>query len=760
MRLLNLSLMLLSLFFYSAFAKEQDVSLQLKWKHSFQFAGFYMAKEKGFYKDFGINVTIKEIDQGINVEEDVLLGKATYGLSDSALVAHRLMGKKLIALSYIFKNSPLALMSLKSSNINSLNDLKGKRVSIFEGSIKNASLLSMLAKKGLSIDDMKVIPQTFSNQDLIEGKTDAFAVYITNQPYQFKEKGIEYNLFSPQDYGFDFYGDILFTNEDEILKNRERVNKFIIASIKGWKYAFNHIEESIKVIQDKYNSQKLSYNALKFQALEFKKISGFEDKDYGNIQKSKIQSIATIFTILGFNGSKINYNDFIYQKDLIIFSKEECDFINSKKIKVITTATWKPFNHLNEKNELDGMSVDYWKLIERNSDLTTEIIIADKWNDVLKSIENKKADLTISTTITKDRLEYANFSKPYASFPIAIATSNDKGFISKTSHLNGRKVAVGENYSAHKIIEANYPDIDFMPVKNIDIALELLSKNKVYAVIDILPVLAYNISKYGYTNLKIAGSTEFDFNLQIMVRDDYPQLISIINKAIDKIKDDEKKIIHNKWIAVNVDKKFDTSIIYKIALPFTIVIVLILIWNYTLKKEINKRHEIEHKLEILATTDTLTTIANRYKIDMSLDEQIQISNRYNRALSLVFFDIDHFKNINDEFGHKTGDLILIDLAYLISKKIRKSDIFGRWGGEEFLIILPETNLKSALKMAEKFRHMIENTKFKDIGNKQLTCSFGVAQIKKDEQFDAIMARVDNALYNAKNSGRNRVIAAS
>ena len=122
----------------------------------------------------------------------------------------------------------------------------------------------------------------------------------------------------------------------------------------------------------------------------------------------------------------------------------------------------------------------------------------------------------------------------------------------------------------------------------------------------------------------------------------------------------------------------------------------------------------------------------------------------------MFFDIDYFKKVNDTYGHQIGDHILILLIKLVSKFLRKIDILGRWGGEEFIIILPNTDLKKAISVAEKLRLKIEKYNFFEIGT--LTCSFGVTAVSKNDNYDSIIKRVDSLLYKAKKSGRNRVIS--
>jgi len=140
-------------------------------------------------------------------------------------------------------------------------------------------------------------------------------------------------------------------------------------------------------------------------------------------------------------------------------------------------------------------------------------------------------------------------------------------------------------------------------------------------------------------------------------------------------------------------------------------------------------------------------------MNIRLNEEILKAKRYNTPLSIIYFDIDHFKQINDTYGHKKGDFILKEVSKIILQNIRKTDIFGRWGGEEFIIILPFTNLENALILAEKLRKKIEEHDFDGIN---ITISFGVTELKIDDNADTLINRADEALYKAKNKGRNRV----
>lgn len=162
------------------------------------------------------------------------------------------------------------------------------------------------------------------------------------------------------------------------------------------------------------------------------------------------------------------------------------------------------------------------------------------------------------------------------------------------------------------------------------------------------------------------------------------------------------------------------------------------------------------ELNELATMDRLTQVTNRFEFDKILEHSLSVSRRYKRPLSVLLLDIDHFKKINDRFGHLIGDAVLKALSALLRKQIRESDVVARWGGEEFMILLPDTPLPSAIKMAEALRQRIEVNAFETVNS--LTCSIGVAEFNPVEEADDLFNRADEKLYAAKKGGRNRIMA--
>ncbi len=232
----------------------------------------------------------------------------------------------------------------------------------------------------------------------------------------------------------------------------------------------------------------------------------------------------------------------------------------------------------------------------------------------------------------------------------------------------------------------------------------------------------------------------------------------------------EEEIISKYDINDYKEKTELTSLKFKTAMTMALRaytdIVTIDSFRMILEQEVRERTaELEEKnrelarlnqeLERRATTDALTGAYNRMKFNMALETEIKRSKRYERPMSIAMFDIDFFKNINDTFGHHAGDCVLRELVNVVSSHIRDCDILARWGGEEFVILFPETPLEACQMISEKLREQIETTCFDCIGS--LTCSFGITEFSHQDDQETLNKRIDDALYEAKRKGRNLVV---
>ena len=171
-------------------------------------------------------------------------------------------------------------------------------------------------------------------------------------------------------------------------------------------------------------------------------------------------------------------------------------------------------------------------------------------------------------------------------------------------------------------------------------------------------------------------------------------------------------------------------------------------------QDISERKKLEEELERLATTDALTGLCNRHRFNELLQQEVARARRYHAPLSLIMFDLDYFKNINDTYGHAVGDQVLQAVADVIRENVRTTDWVGRWGGEEFMVLCPEATEKDAVLTAEKLRGLVESHTFETV--KTITVSCGVTRFKAHDSVDAFVSRADDGLYRAKDKGRNIV----
>jgi diguanylate cyclase (GGDEF)-like protein len=170
--------------------------------------------------------------------------------------------------------------------------------------------------------------------------------------------------------------------------------------------------------------------------------------------------------------------------------------------------------------------------------------------------------------------------------------------------------------------------------------------------------------------------------------------------------------------------------------------------------DITQRKRTEEEIHLLATTDSLTGIANRREFTAILTREVERAKRYGVPMSLAMYDLDHFKRVNDAFGHDVGDYVLQTVTNLVKANIRATDVVARWGGEEFMVLMPHSDIQAARSVAEKLRLAIADNRFDKVN--KLTVSFGVVVFEPQDDLNSLLKRVDDALYQGKEQGRNRV----
>ena len=721
----------------------------MDWLNQFQFAGYYIAKEKGFYDELGIDLEVIEYSDNLDVSNKVIESTATYGIGKSSLIIDKFAGKNIILLSSFFQNSPLVLLTLKTSNIKTPKDLIDKNVMITEDAKNAIAIKAMIVSQGIKIDELNIQNHSFDIKDLIDGKTDAMACFSSNEPFILKEKNIKYNIINPSDYGFDFYEGILFTSEKELKENPTRVQNFNQASIKGWEYAFTHIEETAKIIYEKYNTQNKSLKALIYEGNTLKSLSKIEQNLLGDINHLTIEEIKKLYTLLGLNSTNSSFETqkLIFDKNDILINEEDRKYLEENSFALLVENNKIPFS-FKTTEELVGAEIDFWNLLSKKLSRSfniEEMIKTEFINIFSDSIKGK-----FVYSFEEERSDKYIFSEPITKIPIAIATKNNINYINDLSSLNNITIGILKDLKLTHVLKNTYPNITFEEIDSIDNGINKLKENKIFGFIDNFYTLSHSINQLKLNELKINNSLQYEISMRLKVEKNNERFIQLVNKIVTTLTQKEKNDILNNYQLISYQQDIDFIYIIEFIIPLIILLAILIFFNYRLKNEVKIRKETEIKLSKFANKDSLTNIYNRRKIEELCENEIKRSERYNNDLSLIFFDLNDFKLINDLSGHHKGDDVLIKITDTVSNNIRATDYFGRWGGDEFLIVLQHTDLLQTKKIIKVLESKINEINFDLKGNLKVTCSFGLCQYEENDTLDSLLKRADDSMYAIKN----------
>jgi class 3 adenylate cyclase/ABC-type nitrate/sulfonate/bicarbonate transport system substrate-binding protein len=273
----------------------EKVSLQLKWRHQFQFAGYYMALEKGYYRAAGLDVDIREGGPGIDAIKDLGDGKADFGVCTTSVLLAKPFDPKLVVLAVVFQHSAAVILTPSRSRITSPSELKSRWLMDTPGS---DDLAAMLKHEGVEYAALPRVIHEGNPMDLVNGKADAMVAYSTNEPFFLEQQGIPYRTFAPRTFGFDFYGDALCASAEGVKRHPERSRAFRAATLQGWEYALANKEETVDIVVRQYPVAK-GRDALLFEASRTEALVQPKLIPLGSQTIERWQKIANIYRDLG-----------------------------------------------------------------------------------------------------------------------------------------------------------------------------------------------------------------------------------------------------------------------------------------------------------------------------------------------------------------------------------------------------------------------------------------------------------------------------
>lgn len=536
----------------------EQVTIQLKWRHQFQFAGYYAAKEKGFYANEGLDVTLmvrNASELNINPVRTVLDNDAQYGISDSGLILERMKGRPVVLLAQIFQRSPFIFISKRNSGIISPYEAVGKKVMIDTQNSSYAPLLAMLLETIGGVDMIEIIPPSFDYKDLKTGKADLMAAYLTNQPYTLKQQGMILNIINPQNYGIDFYGDNLFTTESEVKNHPGRVEKMIRATLKGWDYALKHSEEIIDLILKKYDPE-LSRDHLLYEAKMIDQMIIPELIPIGEVLTERYDWIAETYARLGMAKRDYDLTGFFYStqtaENKITLTQEEQTWLDEHpSVQLSAGNNLPPYSIVDKNGIYKGMDADLLGLIEQKTGLVFNIK-PEPWPDaILRAMRHETYGIS-TAAVTEERKKHLIFSQSYNSFPSAVYVREDAPGYRNITDLNEKTIAVMAGSANVNFFKETYPRIKILEVESILESLTAVIEGRADGSWNALAAAENLIFKHSLPSIKPAfvyfPNEDEPGVAHIGIRNDQPILLSIINKGISAITKSELQQIRGKWL--------------------------------------------------------------------------------------------------------------------------------------------------------------------------------------------------------------------
>ncbi len=649
----------------------ETVVLQLNWKHQFQFAGYYASIEKGYYREAGFDVRLREVQEGRDPIETVLSGSADYGVGASELALRRAQGQPVVVMASILQHSPLVLIAI-GRGAASIHELAGKKVMLMP---HETELIAYLRREGLPLDRIEQVPHSFDVDDLIKGRVSAASGYSTDEPYLLKKAGIAYNVFSPRASGIDFYGDTLFTAQKIARERPDRVAAFLAASLRGWQYAMDHPEEIADLIIARYSRRKTRDHLL-FEAAELHRLMQPQLVEIGHMNPGRWDHIAATYAEVGMLPADYSLDGFLFQRTPG-FDPRPLYRIGAIAAVVLVLA---------------GIVVV--ALVRLNLRLSREVAERRQTQQELRNSERR-------------------FRTLIESAPLAMLTWDRQrkvtGWNRQAQQLFGwsESEVLGRNFMTFMIPESADEQVGQIVEDAIDRGIESHSVNS-------------NLTKDG-------RSVEVEWHNTIVPGEDGrpDSVLSLAQDVTERVRS-------------------------QVALQEV---------NVVLRQRLDDIHELQKQLREQVMRDPLTGMYNRRFLDDALQAEVARAVREREPLSLMMLDIDHFKRVNDNHGHQAGDEVLKMLAGILRGEARRTDVACRYGGEEFVLLLPKMDLESARARAERWRQMFAELDVPvETGNLKCTLSVGIAVFPEHGgSAEDLLRNGDRALYMAKALGRNRVV---
>ena len=434
----------------------------------------------------------------------------------------------------------------------------------------------------------------------------------------------------------------------------------------------------------------------------------------------------------------------------ILTESERAFVAASPPVTVCVDPDWEPFEVLTADGRHQGIAADLLRIVAARVGLQLSIVPTKDWDESIAASKSGRCQILSFLNQTPKREQWLIFTEPLFRDTNVFITREEHAPITDPALLQGETIVFPKGTAMEERIRKDYPNLIILNTESEAEAIAMVNDKHASMTMRSLIVAAYVIKKEGLFNLKIAGLLpNYENHLRIGVAKSQVQLRDVLAKGVQTITKQDIDETINHFVTINVNYSSDERIISGLIILMILILTVGFYWAVRLWRA-------NQALSQSSQIDALTGLPNRSCLNQRLPAESERCQRFGHKFSLIIMDIDHFKQVNDTFGHLIGDQVLMIFAKIVQKTCRSIDLAGRWGGEEFLILCPETSLEQAHILAERLCDEVRNADFPT--RRQQTVSAGVAELHDDDTLESLLHRADTALYQSKHDGRNRVTA--
>lgn len=731
--------LLIVLLFQAAYASPlRPVRVQFNWAHQFEYAGFYMALEKGFYREAGLAVSLYSLkERGHSPLQALAQQEVEFIVSNTPAMVEALNGAPWVMVANYFKRS--ALVWLVQPDIATPSALQGLPVSITPGKQAGSVLTALLNIYGVQPQWRQMAPNEMLPA-FERGELAAMPAYMSNEPVRLTLKNRPYRLIEPWRFGLEGLGDSVFTHRAFAQQHPEVVAAFVQATNRGWEYALTHPDEAVALILDKYNEQQKSPEALKMEAGLTSMMIMPGLYPLGSMPEPLLRRVGETLLVSGQVESL---------KGLSALRWQPKEPLSSSEVVFCNDPNWVPVDYVDELGQPRGIAPDYVQSLFQRflPHYALKHHATRTWAETLAAFHAGRCDLLVEAIKTPARSETMLFTRPYLQYPFLVITRSDHPYVERMEQLYGKRVARQRGSALIELLRHQHPQVAIVETENTDQAFIAVAKGDADAVLAIGPVAQHSLLRLGLDTLVINGVLPLTYEIRMAVSPDRPALLAELNKAIALYPEVELDRLKAQYAPLVSREPVNAWWFYVLA-GLVGVLLLWFAWRtYHSRKA-------QQQAEAFAQQDALTGAVNRHGMAHKIPHMLALADE-GHLLSVVMFDLDHFKRVNDTYGHQVGDEVLKFLVQTVNQHLRNTDLLVRWGGEEFLLFCPGTALPQAVALAERLRQAVAEA-FERSQWPNVTISLGVTVYHLDEMMTDTLSRVDALLYRAKHNGRNRV----